>query len=630
MAFLHRSLRGFFDLLDQPERLLGRAVVLILIVMGLRLGAAHLLPVEAVIKQRNAQGVRRIPDHPTTLLERGIRGRLLDRNGRVLAASFFEHVLVVDPTELGKHAARWKSTGKMQALYGLVRDLAPDMDPLELERRLFQPTRPAKCGLRLPRRYAPLASAIRPEDVQRVRDAIKRARLPGLTLEPRLRRSYPHAAQVAPLVGVVGDRMAKRGGKRVRVPGPPVGVAGLEKTLEKLLRATPGAYRAERDGLGREFIHKLSWARVPKDGADCRLSIDLDVQLMASEALEEGLRANHAEFGSAVVLDAQNADILACVSLPTVDPTRKGGDFRNLSCRALQARYTPGSTIKPLFLAWALAKGKITTQERFDCGGSAARRRFGARTVREYSPNPEPLNLEEILMRSSNVGAVRIAFERLGLDGMFDALEGFAFAQPSVDHFHGALAARYTSRAQAKPRWTGPGFPQGYEMVASPMTMACVYLCIANGGVRMRPRLVLDAQRGEERLSDLVPTVSVIPRSTADVIKKALLRVVEDRRGTGHRAISERYSIAGKSGTGEVDTPERLNKGWYNAWFCCFAPVEKPRIVVVVHQQVKSRGPGTYTGGRLSGPVAKRIVEDCLSHFQLRPDKDPALAGTNH
>jgi cell division protein FtsI/penicillin-binding protein 2 len=149
--------------------------------------------------------------------------------------------------------------------------------------------------------------------------------------------------------------------------------------------------------------------------------------------------------------------------------------------------------------------------------------------------------------------------------------------------------------------------------------MARAYLTIARFGEQIEPMLISKVLTHDEILRPEVRRTRVIGHRAAGVIGRAMRSVVENPRGTGHRMRSERWYIAAKTGTGQDDRD--LGNGVYNAWFCSFAPATDPEIVVVVHTQLKRHGSGPYTGGKVSGPPARKLIEKTLEHLRIPPDR---------
>jgi len=589
----------------------------LLLVLLVRFGTHQLVPsrglVQAAVVRHQRPGWR----YEHTLLERPSRGRILDRRGRLLAASWYEHVLVVDPTEFSSRSSGATRVDVGEVLPELLEAAGARLLPRYAEdhellrRALTEATRPDGEGGTVRVRHRVLTRGMPPPVYRHLLEMLRTAGLRGFSFDRRLRRSYPGGAPCSQVVGLVGATASD---------GDILGRTGIEKAFDSVLTGRPGLLSAERDAAGREIVLDDPWVREPAQGTELVLTLDEEIQGMVYDVLAAHEAEHDTLATTAIVLSVADGEILAMCSYPAVDPAAlEEGRMEDLCLPAVQHLYTPGSTIKPVFLAWALETGVVDTRETFDCGGHLGCRRFGRRVVREFGLNPEPLDLAGIIMRSSNVGAVRVCMERLGLDGMYAALEAFGIDRPPAFPFPDVPVPRINPRNKARLGYTGPAFPQGYEMVVSPLGMARAYLTLARGGEEIEPRLVRAYGTPEGFFRTRPETRPVIHESVADFILGAMKQVVENRRGTGHKARSTRWTIAAKTGTGQVD---RLpGRGLYNAWFCSAAPADDPAVVVVVHTQVKRHRGRPYTGGSVSGKPAREIIERVLDYLRVPPDR---------
>ena len=580
------------------------------------------------------------------LAEQGRRGAIHDREGRLLAVSWFEHQLVVDPTAL-KRARRHRP--------GIDREFVTLL-PVALEQIGITPDveRIREAAYKTERwveargewedvRWRLIASGIEPL-ARRELGAMLEG-LPAWSFQERIRRTYPFGAITGQLVGLIG--MSGR-----EHDGEVAGRVGLELFLERALAGEPGRLTAVQDAAGAETVIADAWARSPRPGCDVALTVDAEIQRFVVEALGRGASESGPEVSSAVVLDVRTGEILGAASWPTADPNDLGqSEVQNLKLAAFQSRYAPGSTVKPLLLGWAFAHGVLDPEERFDCGGSAGRERIGPRTVIEYSPNPGLLTPREILMRSSNVGAARIAVGRLGLSGMYTLLDALGWGdRPGHDDLQAAagigppggiafpyVASGFFTRHDLGGRPFGPSDPPlsgplaytevafalGYEIALSPLALARAYTCLARAGELIEPRLIREISWEDGSWRPPVRTRRVFSEAAVARVREGMLLAVENSRGTAHKTRSDHWTTAAKTGTAQVTTPDEVGRrSLYNAWFCCLAPASSPRIVVVVHHQLRHRPGAPYTGGAVSGPVGKEIIERTLEYLGVPPDRE--------
>lgn len=558
--------------------------------------------------------------HGETLDEHPHRAEITDRHGRVLAESWYASTLVIDPAELARARPRGSTEREhLRHMIGLLsialHDAGSPWSVAQEERfgRALLGWRKGSASKRKLRRLV-ARRGILPDVASRLREMLTRAEFRGWRFEQRMTRSYPYGRFTSQLLGVVGEHPKDADG---RVAGR----SGLEYWVDQCLEGRGSVFAAGQDRFGREFIEDWALLRKAREGARVELTIDAEIQRHCLEVLEDYSPAQEPKSSSCIVLDARSGEILAACSWPSAEPgDLGGGKVRHLRLGALADRYQPGSSIKPLFVAWALHTGAIRRDEVFDCGGPKGYEGFlGRRLVREYSVNPEALDHRMILVRSSNVGAVRIGLESLGLRRMFDALERFRVEGPRrMVAYPEAPSGKVPVRKRAKREWAGVSLPMGYQMTVSLLALARLYLAFANAGEIVEPTLVKAVHGPRSAVRPARRRLKVLPASLAAEVLSILGEVVTHPRGTGTKAQSALYPIAGKSGTAKTTHP--TEGVYYDAFFCGIAPADAPRVVVcVVHHKVRHRGPGTYTGGSVSGPAVRRIIEGVLPRLGVPP-----------
>lgn len=581
-------------------------------VLLVRLFMVQLRPAAKLEERGERQRFRAEERVGTALPEVPVRAEVRDREGRLLASTWFDFDLVVDAVELLRGAKTPAEQGtRCTDLAGRVADTLKGSRKNLTERALLMTL--SKGALKKqPSRWLPLVRGLNPTEQRQLETALKGVK--GVRFEHHERRSFPYGAVTAQVVGLVGEHPKDR-------PGRVAGRTGVEFQLDRLLSGTAGALPVEKDAAGREFLPRWVEEATPVPGGHVELTLDAEIQRICMDVLSHSVPAAKAEKGSAVVLSARTGEVLAACTWPSADPLTIGPkDSTKLNLGAFLDLYEPGSTIKPVFVSWALQQGLVKMDTRFDCGGADGVHNFGPRLVREYHANPAPLTVREILIKSSNVGSVRIGYEKLGLDGELAALKAFHMSGRIKLGFPSMPNNRHTEKARAHALYTPTSFPQGYEMMMSPLMMARAFLVFARGGEYIEPSLVRAIHpQGERVVTDLDDTsrhVRVIDREVALAVRSALEEVMES--GTGKSARSAKYAIAAKTGTPKIGQSEL-----YNPLICTVAPVgpQEPEIVVVVlHHHVKNRGPGTYTGGTVSGPPARDIIERTLDYMRIPAD----------
>jgi penicillin-binding protein 2 len=577
------------------------------------------------------------------------RGRILDRDDKVLVRNRAAWAVTVKPSELGDRRA---VLGRLARVLGTTRP--------KLEARLADDTGS-------PLRGIPVAEDVPMQQLFYLTEHAER--FPGVAPEVLALREYPFGTTAAHVLGYVGEispEELKQKRFRGYRAGDIVGKAGVELTYDKWLRGRNGVQDLEVNAAG-EVVRSLG-GRPPVPGRDLRLAVDLEVQRSAERALAEGMRAARAlpdrERGgtypapaaAAVVLKPDDGSLLALASLPQFDPRRFVGgisrrDFARyandpgnpLLSRAVQSVYPPGSTWKPFTALAALRSGVITPSTTYNCPGSFT---LGNYTKRDWTPRGHgTVALSDSLRLSCdvyyyNLGAQFFAEERAQEDRgakvdekLQATARGFGFGrQPDLDLPYGAdgtvptrewrkrfwernkkeycagSSAVYRDLCREGWRWQGGdnlniAIGQG-DLQVSPLQLALGYAAVANGGTVYRPHVgeaVLDPVSGRavRTVAPRVEGVARVPGGALAAVAQALATVPTG--GTATSAFAgfplDRFPVAGKTGT--ADLPPKAPF----AWFASFAPVSNPQYVVVV--MVEQGG----HGGESAAPVARAIYQ---------------------
>lgn len=620
-------------------------LVAIFLALIVRLYWIQVLPQEERVRAVGVQTQRTTDSEstPRLLFEQPYRGRILDRNGQSLAVSWYAHDFIVDGKEVvavGKPDPKDReAVAKARALRAKAADHLVKIVLGALSDAGYTAREVRDVPKRLTRAiverhsYGVLVRGMTPIEHRRVSERLRRAlrrsvkpkdlpgmRLAGFRFVSRLRRTYPWGATTAQIIGVVGEAEDDEKGRIA-------GRTGFEAMADGVLAGSPGMLRWERDSRGHELLSKWHVQEPIRPGADVTLTIDAEIQGFCMEALEKSVKERKCARGSAVVLDARTGEILAAATWPTAAPELpEGHEARHLRSAAIQDVYEPGSIIKPVYLSWGLQNGDFSLSERWDCGGRSGYHVFRdgrrRRLVREYRANPGLLTTEEIIMKSSNVGAVRLLKDRMKLPRAWAAFERFGLDQFIPIAYPYVEQGRFTTPKQVRddPSYnalnTACSFAQGYELTLTPVGMARMYLAFAGDGDIPEPTLIKEIRSGDRVEVPERRRRPVLNRETAHRMRRVLERVVED--GTAKVLKNDRWTVAAKTGT-----PKATGKAYYNPVICALAPASRPEIVVsVIHHEVRPKQTGgPYSGGKISGPVAKEIVERTLDYLQVPSDR---------
>ena len=456
--------------------------------------------------------------------------------------------------------------------------------------------------------------------------------LPGVDIAIKPVRSYVYGALAAHLLGYVGppDDINKEEARRFTFyQGDVEGKSNIEKSMDEFLRGQPGVRYLRRNAKGT--IDGVLREDPPKQGANVFLTIDSRIQAIAEEALRAVSRA------AAVVVDPNNGNILAMVSVPSFDPNTFIPSIKAKDWQALQkdeadplvnravSALPPGSTFK---LVTALAGlRKNLSNARFNCsGGVSYGEHYFKCWVAEKHYTHGTLGLIDAIKVScdsffyqyGNAAGIQSIDATGKMMGLAEE-SGLQLTGEQVGILPGPewMQVHHPQERWSQAQTANVSIGQGYDLV-SPLQLAMAYATIANGGICYYPRLVDKVlnQDGSPVLDDhgkvaapQTPRVrsdlhSELSREQIDLVRRGLWKVVNEDGGTGGRARLKNVQVAGKTGTAQAT--DRGHKDTI-AWFACFAPFDNPKYVVAVMVQ------GGEHGGSVAGPIATRILERTLA-----------------
>jgi cell division protein FtsI (penicillin-binding protein 3) len=427
---------------------------------------------------------------------------------------------------------------------------------------------------------------------------VERLTLPGIGLLPTQRRSYPNGPIAAQVVGVVN------------VDG--VGITGLERQYDEPLSGTPGVRMLELSAVGQQIAGGVHVDREPRRGDAIQLTIDRQIQYQAQRYLRDAVKANGAKGGTVIVMDPSTGDIFAMATFPSFDPNAFADyDPSALVNRAVTDTWEPGSVNKTITAAAALESGAVTTTERFTV---SATRRIDGFTIHDAEPHAtERMTLADIISHSSNVGISLVA-DRVGNERLQRTFGDFGFGTPTGVGFPGE-ASGLMPPTTGWSDITRATVSFGAGVAVSPLQMATVYATIANGGVRVQPRLVA-ATIGPDGTAVPAPEGArrrVLSPGTAQTLTEMLAWVVAD--GTGYAAQIPGYQVAGKTGTAKKVDDRGYYMNRYVASFIGFLPASRPRVVVATVLDE----PETVYGGVAAAPLFQAVARYTIQRLGMEP-----------
>ena len=495
------------------------------------------------------------------------RGRILDRNGLILASSVPAASIWAIPEDVERDKAKLRQLAKL-----LEMPLAELNKKLEDEDTTF-------------------VWITRQLDWD-VGQQITALGIKGVYLRKEYRRQYPEGESAAHVVGFtnVEDK----------------GQEGVELGFNKDLAGKAGSRRVIKDRLGR-VVEDVGDQIPPVDGRDMQLSIDSKVQFFAYQKLRDAVTANKAKAGSVVVLDSITGEVLALANYPSYVPDKRqnltGEQLRN---RALTDTFEPGSTMKPITVAMALEAGRIKPSTIIETG--PGRYSLGGFTISD-THNYGSLTVEGVIQKSSNVGALKIA-QKMTPHEMWDTYTALGYGQKPQIQFPGAVTGRLRPWKGWKPVEQAT-MSYGYGLSASLFQMAHSYTAFAHDG-RVVPVTMLKS-------SEPAVGVPVFSAENARAVRK-MLQMAAGPGGTGQKAQTLGYSVGGKSGTAHKQVGKGYASNRYRSWFTGMAPIENPRIIVAV--MIDEPTAGQYFGGLVAAPVFSEVVQQTLRMMGVQPDME--------
>ncbi|MDF7825729.1 penicillin-binding protein 2 [Pontiellaceae bacterium B12227] len=591
-------------------RFKGRIIVLVVVVILVFIGIAcrltmlHLRPAQWVLTPIE-QG-RMYETKPM-----GSRGRIVDRNGEILAMDLAAYHVYVDPKYISEHGdaatvSKYLSTEFRIPEYEIK-------EKLEKTERQYERIKKFVPGHQL-KRFKRRAFGVEYTPAELVNGVETNIYLRGVGLEEAPIRNYPKGPLMAHVVGFANQEG--------------IGSAGVEQRMDEYLRGKEGHRVSKKDGRRREIYSARTVDIEAVDGATVMLTLDQQLQYVAEKTVEKTCRDFNAKAAWAIVQHVRTGEILAMASFPTYDLNRYAKappEWRRN--RAISFNYEPGSTMKAAVIASALDNEVVKEEDIFDCENGYWV--YGGKSLRD-SHGEKEISVAEIIKVSSNIGTAKIALE-MGNQMVYDSLKKFNFGNRlgiGIPGEEGGIF--YSPKHWSKISITRIGM--GHEIGVTALQIVSMMSAIAYNGVQMKPLLIkkvvsTDGTLVEENMPEELGRP--LSPSAARRMQKLLAAVVMEEGGTGSKARLEGYTVAGKTGTAQKIRPKEEGGGYYSknftSSFVGFLPVENPEIAIVV----VADDPGEYTesgrkikyyGGTVCGPAFKEIAEFAVRYLRIAPE----------
>ncbi len=556
------------------------ALVSFLLFMGLVVVAGKLFVIQGLEAGRYRKLAEEQRDTIITVTPR--RGTVLDREGEIIAIS-------EDATTI--YATPYQVKDKPGTALKIATVLNSDED--EILDRLEQPTG--------------FVYLMRKVD-KTVAQKLKEEDLEGIGYIEESKRFYPLGSLFSQVIGVV-DVDNK-------------GSSGLEFHYEDILGGKGGEILLERDAAGNPIPGSEKKRLEAVDGVDLRMTLDKDIQARLEESLESGFERYGARAGTGIVMDCNTGAVLAMATYPTFDPNKREDlDPEEMRSRAVTDIYEPGSVMKVLTAAAALEQGVVNSGTVLNVPSEL---NVADKVFKEAEPMPSrQLTFSQVISQSSNVGTIQVAME-LGPVQLSSYQDLLGLGRPTGIDFPGEVAGLVPPYSE----WSGTSAATmsiGQGISVTPMQIACVVACIANGGRKVAPHLLQSKieDRGSVDMGLGGLGERVLSEATCRELTGILEKVVSPGN-TGVKAAVDYYRVAGKTGT--AAKPLKGGRGYgggYMATFAGFAPAEDPRLVCLIVFD----DPSPIWGGDTAAPVFSEVMGFSLQHLKIDPSFEPTSAG---
>ncbi|MBP6506029.1 MAG: penicillin-binding protein 2 [Opitutaceae bacterium] len=601
--------------------------------IGVRLVFLHVIDREELV--RYIEKTRR-----QIIVEHARRGDIIDTRGHILATSRSLIVLGVDPSALRKEdEAKWPrlaeligvplpklevilttkfrpetvavapaeagTAAKPAALvfdFGAAQVAAEKSAPAGDEPEVVEDDVADESGRR-PIRWAKLSEGVE----ETVYDQIQTLGVKGVYGNRVYRRTYPHNALAAHVIGYVNKASEPAG--------------GIESYADFYLRGQDGWREGERDGRRRELAQFRTREVQAIDGYHVMLSLDTVIQHMIEEELDGIAKKFNPAKATIIVSDARTGFILGLGNYPSFNlntyNTAPLAAQRNV---AITDQLDPGSTFKIVTAAGALNDGLVTPGTHFNCMLSSIEYKG---KVRRFMPDDHhydhDLSVAEIISHSSNVGAAQLGM-KLGEQRLYDYARAFGFGEKSGFPFGGEINGLLNS----PDKWTTPDItriPAGYSISATPMQIHYAMATIASGGLLLRPQIIRQIRDASGEVVYRFDTASkrrVISETTATTMARMLQAVVQ-KGGTAVEGAIPGYEVAGKTGTAQKLIDGHYSKSRHIGSFVGFFPASRPQVVISVIVDDAQVSGGEAYGRVVGAPSFKHLGEQLIQYLDIKP-----------
>ena len=493
------------------------------------------------------------------------RGKIMDRNGQVLASSLPVKAVWAIPEDVLK-----SSPAKLAELARLL-----EMSNADLRKKLNSD-----------RTFVYLKRQVEMDVIAK----IDKLDIAGLDTRKEYKRFYPQGEVMTHVVGFTNVE--------------DTGQESMELAQQKTLQGATGSRRVIKDRLGR-IVEDVGLSKQPHDGKDLTLSVDSKLQYIAFSSIKEAVEKFNAKAGAAVVLDVKTGEVLALANYPTYNPNDRrvltGEQLRN---RVVTDTFEPGSTLKPFTVALALDTKRVTPDTMYETAPGFMV--IGDRRIRDMHTYGA-LSVSKIIQKSSNIGMAKIALP-IPPQEMWEIFTKSGFGQQPKFGFPGAVAGRVRPYKSWKPiEQANMAF--GHGISVSLLQLARSYMIFARDGdiIPLSFQKVTEPPVGQQVIS---------PQTARQM--RTMLESVVGPEGTASKAQVPGYRVGGKTGTAQKLINGRYSNNRNVGSFVGIAPMSNPRFIIAVMLDDVS---GVYrTGGWVAAPTFAALAANALRAANVPPD----------
>jgi len=512
------------------------------------------------------------------------RGTILDANNEVLAHNIPVETVVADATHLNNRQA--------------VVDL--------LSNELGIPVEQLVEKLSSERRYIVIKREVPEALATALGEKLRVRSLRGIYFEHDATRIYPNGSMLCHVIGFTDFEHH--------------GIQGVEASMEEYLHGQDGYRFIEHNRVGQEIVPYRGQERAPRDGYQVNLTVDLSLQNIVANEIDAAMKESTPPKATIILMRPQTGEILAMANRPNFDLNlRSEAKPEEMKNRAIIDMMEPGSTFKIVAASAALNERKLRPDSTVFCENGLWN--FNGTALHDHRAFSY-LSVRDILIRSSNIGAAKLALS-VGEQKFYEYVRRFGFGERTGIELPGEINGLIRP-PQSWSKISITRIPMGHEIGVTPLQMTVAMATIANGGKLMTPRIVKSITSDGKTVSSLSAMMlrQVISPETAREIGEALRGVVSDR-GTAAAAAVPGFTIAGKTGTAQkVDPKGGYEHGKYVVSFAGYLPAEHPEFVgLVVLDDAHTSKPELNYGGLIAGPIFSRVAEKAAQYLDLRPQE---------